>query len=124
MDRTIERTSETQRVQLAVLGFARVDGLKATDPIQPSSEYEIKAVVDQLGRWDANNGRLVVVTEGGEVWLAFHPGTENFWQKLKAVTDELCPRGQGAFVPCSNGEALSWYDTMQRLSNPDWQPRT
>lgn len=120
----LRNTTPEQRAKLASLGFVRVDGLICNDPIRPNDRRQkLMAVDGQLGRYDSNNGRVVVVSEGGEVWLAFHPGTSDFWDRFQPVTGELCPKGQGAFVPCSNGESLSWHDTMERLANPDWQPK-
>jgi len=119
-------TIAEQRTKLAALGFVRVDGLKTFRPgkvprgreivtIEPSPEY--------LGHWDRNNGLLVIHTTGGEVWLAINvsdPIGEERSIKTDQLRNELCPNGRGAFVPCSNGEQLSWRELLRRMSNPDW----
>ncbi len=125
MERTNIPTSPVQRAQLAALGFVRVDGLRAVEPWkaeEASEEDIVTANAKALGCYDGNNSRVVITTLGCEIWLAYHPGGE-FWAKIKSITAELCPNGQGAFVPCSNGEELSFDSVMARLSNPDWQPQ-
>ena len=125
MEKTNIPTSQEQRAQLAALGFVRVDGLRAVVPWSPkeaSKEDIITADARALGCYDGNNGRVVITTLGCEVWLASSPGGE-FWTKIKPIAAELCPNGQGAFVPCSNGEEICFEKIMARLSNPDWQQK-
>jgi hypothetical protein len=39
---------------------------------------------------------------------------------LGKLIHELCPKGQGAFVPCSNGEDIDITYVLWRLADPDW----
>lgn len=125
----IENTTSEKRVKLAAAGFVRVDGLKTQVGHGGIGEgYIIKAEVESLGRHDGNNGMAVIVTEGGEIWLSVSnsatlPGWERQGTSLRAeLYRELCPRGPGAHVPCSNGEGLNWREIIYRLANPDWMP--
>ncbi|MDD3486954.1 MAG: hypothetical protein PHF35_01075 [Candidatus Moranbacteria bacterium] len=119
----VKATTPEQRARLVAAGFLRVDGLK-TD-----GGYIIEPRVSHLGRHDSNNGKTVIVTEGGEVWLAVYssptslPDWERRGSSLRAeLYRELCPEGTGANVPCSNGEELNFRDVLCRLANPDWIP--
>ena len=96
---------------LASLGFVHVTGLKVHGPMK-GQEKEIEAMTKELvGRWDTNNGKVVLVTLDGQVWL----GKGLLPNELVA---ELCPNGQGAFVPCSNGETIWLNEILDRLAYP------
>ena len=122
----IKNTTPEQRVKLAASGFVRVDGLR----VLGSGNYIIEPLVRELGRYDMNNGVTVIITEGGEAWLAvsvFSPSaisTSAYHSpsNLGEMIRELCPHGTGANVPCSNGEGLNWREILYRLANPDWMP--
>lgn len=122
----IKNTTREQRMGLAVAGFVRVDGLQ----VAGLGNYIIEPRAQELGRYDMNNGMTVVVTEGGEVWLAvsvFSPSfistsTYHSPSALGEMIREICPNGTGANVPCSNGEGLNWQEIFYRLANPDWMP--
>ncbi|MFA6193284.1 MAG: hypothetical protein WC726_00270 [Parcubacteria group bacterium] len=125
----VKNTTPEQREKLAVAGFVRVDGLKTDHAYGGTGEGQIiKPEVEALGRHDSNNGMVVVVTEGGEVWLSVgNSATLAVWERHGAsaraeLYRELCPRGAGTFVPCSNGEGLNWREIIYRLTNPDWMP--
>jgi hypothetical protein len=120
-----ENTTPEQRAKLASAGFVRVDGLK-TEGF--NGGYVIDPKVAELGRFSSNNGVTALVTLGGETWLAFSQSNSlDDWARAGAdlraeLYQELCPRGTGVHVPCSNGEGLDWRDIMCRLANPDWIP--
>lgn len=122
----IEKTSIDQRIKLAAAGFVRVDGLRA----EGCGSYIIEPKVNELGHYDMNNGMMAIVTMGGEVWLAasvFPPSSiassaYHSPSNLGELIRELCPRGTGANVPCSNGEALDQREIFYRLARPDWMP--
>jgi hypothetical protein len=125
----IKNTTPEQRAKLAIAGFVRVDGLKTDHAYGGLGEGSIiKPEADALGRHDSNNGLSVIVTEGAEVWLSVgNSGTPPGWERLgmdnrAELYRELCPRGNGTFVPCSNGEGLNWREIIYRLANPDWMP--
>lgn len=114
-------TTQAQRAALAVAGFVHVTGLTAWGPMEGSkSEVKVENVTD-LGRFQSNNGKLVMVTIGGEIWLAMSIEKPYFFAQSE-LGRELCPRGQGAFVPCSNGEYLHFTDMLARLADPDYDP--
>jgi hypothetical protein len=117
-------TTGIQREKLALAGMVRVDGLVARLP--GGGEQTITARGGDFGRWDTNNGKLVFITIDGEIWL----GKTNVLTDRQLIRDELADelcnangraRG-GAFVPCSNGEALRDNDILARLGNPNWMP--
>lgn len=114
----LKSTSAEERKELAATGFVRVDGLK----VDGIGNYVIGPEVRWLGKFDGNNGMTVIVTVGSEVWLAKAGGSEERRQKMTEIFLELCPRGRGAFVSCSNGEQLRWSDILQRMADPDWRP--
>ena len=106
-----------QRTMLRELGFVRVDGLMAHS--QVTGKYEITPETERVGRWDYNNGTFVVVTMDGEVWIGRRPVSASDYESLTLS----CPNGQGAFVPCSNGEKVGMHDLLDRLADPDSLPR-
>ncbi len=117
-------TTQNQREKLAIAGMVRVDGLIARLP--NGGEQVITARVGDFGRWDTNNGKLVFVTIDGEIWLGKTNVLTDRVQIMDELVDKLCnvngrARG-GAFVPCSNGEALRDNDILARLGNPNWMP--
>lgn len=105
-------------MNLAKHGFVRVDGLRCSSPVR-GDEYLIKPEPGNTYRWDTNNGKVVVVTPKGEVWLS--AGTDITSIATEMVrSDEGLERGM--FVPCSNGEEISMGDLLNRLKDPQWQP--
>jgi len=105
------KNSEEMREHLRRLGFVRVDGLTE---IGFRGERLIAAEDRWLGRYDDNNGRTVVVTPKGEIWLA---------DGVIVPKEILVPNGKGAYVPCSNGEKIAFGDLLARVADPDWQPQ-
>ncbi|MCX6766561.1 MAG: hypothetical protein NT170_02160 [Candidatus Moranbacteria bacterium] len=128
----MKNTTSDQRGRLMAAGFIRVDGLTPRGDDWRKTDGVINSEAEQLGRYDSNNGRLVIVTEGGEVWLSLAnynlrlpPDLEQLRTKaLDELYREFCPRGKGVRVPCSEGGDgdLSWGSIIFRLINPDWMP--
>ena len=118
-----QRTSPEQRAKLAATGFVRVDGLRMFREGFPEEGVKIELSLRHLGHWEHNNGMTVIVSEAGEVWLAVGSATQERSKKMEQLVGELCPNGRGAFVPCSNGEELRPSDILERMADPDWQPR-
>lgn len=115
----LEKTTEDQREKLAIAGFVHVTGLTAFGLGEEKSVIGENLPARSLGKFDSNNGKVVVVTIGGEVWLG---STMQNPHRAKLVI-EFCPNGRGAHVPCSNGEQLGMNDVLNRLANPDYNPR-
>ena len=110
-------TSGGQRAKLALFGFVRVDGMPVPE-LRHRIDDRMYAAHHELGRHGYNNGKIVIVTPGGEVWLAVLHGDHHRYQELY---DELCPNGKGALVPLSEGEQVDSDHLLQRLSDPDWE---
>ncbi len=113
------RTTDKQRACLQEAGFVHVTGLREYD----SSAMECPIIgeklrVEEYGKWGYHHGLVVIVTQGGEIWL----GTcvEESAIDTDARFRNLClnPNGKGAFVPCSNGTQLSTKALLQRIANP------
>lgn len=126
MTKVENATTLEQRAGLTLVGFVRVDGLNAYrygDNGEFFPYYPIEADSHHLGHWGYNNGMAVIVTLGGEVWLATAGGSQERRKMVEALHEELSPYGQGAFVPCSNGEDLLWSDILNRMADPDWDAK-
>jgi hypothetical protein len=112
-ERVLSRAILARAVLLQQLGLVHVTGLRSWN-VNGSNPDPIQAHKAHLGCWDYNNGKLVVVTVDGEVWLGV--AIANF--RCCPSHREICPHGQGAFVPCSNGEELSTHSLLRRLASP------
>jgi hypothetical protein len=95
--------------ELVAAGFVHVTGLPTYNFGRP--QYVIQATMDQLARFDYNNGKGVIVTVDGEVWLAVGS------QLSTDVTNKYAGRS-GAIVPCSNGEEVPMHLLLERVANP------
>lgn len=115
----LAKTTPEERQLLRDFGFIHVTGLKVyPDCIRDGYHMgEINPV--RLGTWNYNNGKFVIVTRGGEVWLADGAVTQ---RDLQDLLDRLCPAEPAGPVPCSNGEKIDSDDLIARLTDPDWQP--
>lgn len=116
-------TSQDERVALAAAGFVRVDGLPLFDMYGKKQDRLIgeRTGADDLGKYDSNGGKIVIVTLSGEIWLASNidrPAGPD----LEPLFRHLAPRGVGAWVPASNGEKFNERHLWRRLANPDWMP--
>jgi hypothetical protein len=111
-------TTAEQRKRLALAGMVRVDGLTANHPDGHTSQIEVRR--GEAGAWARNNGKFVINTLDGEVWLGDDHCPETARQQWK-LSQELCLAG-GAWVPCSNGDYIFTNHLLRRLANPDWMP--
>ena len=101
---------EKRTRKLVDLGFVNVTGLPTQSmPNEPGEP--IQAQRSQLGKHDYNNGKMVVVTEDGEVWL-------RGGHLDPSLLGDICPKGNGAFVPCTNGESINGSYLLERVANP------
>lgn len=108
-------TSEERRKALTDAGFVHVTGL-STYTHAWKREYVIgeKLTTEDVGKWDSHNGMMVLITNGGEVWLRAAPNSE----KIRGVLKAFAPNGQGAFVPLSNGEVIEAHEILTRIVDP------
>lgn len=83
------------------------------DGVEPNypEEHVIQASKCSLGHCDYNNGKTVIVTGDGEVWLAVGGARGSDVRCKYALV-------QGAFVPCSNGEEVPMHLLLERVANP------
>lgn len=116
-DIVVTPTTSEVRSALRRHGFIHVTGLEMVGIDQRRSYIEPEA--KHFGRWDHNNGRLVVYTIGGECWLRYGGKISDAVQE---IVRDLCPNGEGAFVPCSNGEQLFSGEWLTRLADDKWWP--
>lgn len=90
-------------------GLVHVTGLQLHNP----TTLKITAYEPSLGRYGLSNTKVVLVTECGQVWMgACFPDQD--------LVENLCPKGGGAFVPCSHGEVLDMDDLLRRFLYPYW----
>lgn len=90
--------------------FVNVTGLPAQ---YAGNEPEpIQARSCDLGRHDTNNGKMVIYTLDGQVWL------KDGYDIDQALLHQLCPNGRGAFVPLSNSEEVSVGYILRRVADP------
>ncbi len=106
-------TTEEERKKLQSLGFVHVTGLHAYGAHSQPYIIGEKITEKDHGKWGHNNGVCSLVTTGGEVWIR----TE-FVSIAKKELEQLAPNGEGAFVPCSNGESPPLIDLLNRMKSP------
>jgi len=114
-----QRTDQNEKEALQKAGYVHVTGLEVRMlTFTPGVKSEIigeKLREDEKGHWDSNNGKTVIITAGGEIWLAVNPKELD-----EEILKRLCPNGRGAFVPLSNQERpASIHDFLARVANPD-----
>lgn len=121
-------TTPKERELLRRAGFVHITGLVVRTNTGTGERDAIvgeNTPVVQLGRWDANNGMIQIVTVGGEIWLAasFGQNTPGWLHNLQQEACRvLAPRGSGCWVHCSNGETIPRRHLMCRYADPDWMP--
>jgi ribosomal protein L13E len=116
---TVEEYDEAKK-----LGFLHVTGLTCRQPGQlgimvDEKDKETRIVCQNIawtGKWAQNNGKVAFWTEGGCVWVAVSN------QANCAFAEKISKRGQGCFVPLSNGESLHPHHIMERMADPLWIP--
>lgn len=97
--------------RLRAEGFLHVTGLMALDRRGNCLENPIQAGEHEFGHWCTSDGRTVVVTIEGEVWI--RDGIAD-----KDILTEVCPKGSVAFLPCSRGETIPFHHVLGRIANP------
>lgn len=114
-----EATSAEERLILSLNGFVHVTGLQYFDgKTQESLGFIGEQTLDnELGCWGRNNGKQVIVTMGGEIWLRSEISIHLIEEGLFA---RFCPNHEGAFVPLSNGEYVSLHNLLSRVANPSY----
>jgi len=113
-------TQKLTGLELAKYGFVHVTGLPTHRGLE-QEKHRIEADDSRPGRHDFNNSVMVVNTLDGEVWIRH--ASDNKVTDTAEFEDlllKLCPNGAGAFVPCSNGEAVPSYMILIRVSDPYW----
>lgn len=107
-----ERLAWAER--LRVLGFVHVTGLPVCHPSDTGqhgdAEHLVQAASSQLGCSGNNNGKVVIITQEGEVWIAVANMTT-------IMVTSNCHHS-GAFVPCSNGESIHLHLILERMQDP------
>src|SRR3989344_3284465 len=113
------RDLERNWPHLMAAGFVRVDGLIARYPFG-GEEYVIYGDSAQFGRWEQRGGFFSLITTHGAVWLrpVYWRGLKQEQETFAKIISDFAPNGQGAFVPCSNGEYIEPYYLLCRASNP------
>lgn len=118
-------TAQEARKLLGEQGFINVTGLTARSPYT-GEQYQLgeKLPSTERGRFGEQTfgeqaGRVVIITNDGEIWL----GAGKITPHREVLIRKLCPRGNGAWVPCSNGDHLFADELLERASNPDWTPQ-
>lgn len=102
-----------------VARMAEIDALKRHQIISDGGVHDpkapepcvIRASRQTLGHYDHNNGKVVLVTDDGEVWLAVG-GALAGGVHMKYATSG------GVFVPCSNGEEIGLHHILERVLDP------
>ena len=106
-----EITTEEEHQVLKKAGFIHLTGIGYRFNMKDDIErIGAKLNERQLGKYGENNGKCVVITTGGEVWLKSGrlPGK---------IAERFCPNGGGAFVPLSNCEYINYNDLLDRIAD-------
>lgn len=108
-------------------GFIRVDGL---DFLRGSHRHTVDPRVSMLGTWGTYHGYTVVVTQSGEVWIAFLDVNINAKPNdCVATIRSICSNdkedrgGKTVGLIFSDGsERFETKDLLKRVSEPWWSP--
>ncbi len=130
-----QKTTSFERQLLKLAGFFHATGLPLKNV--RGREYTIGEFLPETwrGSWHHHNGRTVIVTMGGEVWLSLGehmscPDMTQIQGLLPAAIYKLCPRLRQPelgsrnfelFVPLAYGEHINPEAVVERMKNPDWQ---
>lgn len=96
--------------------FVRVDGLEYSSPNKEDKDIIEVKDVRHLSKHDTNNSVCAVTLPDGQIWIHISDET------AQKCAEEICPE-RGCFVPMSNGEVVSPYHLLFRLSDPNWKPK-
>ena len=118
------KLSEEMRLvfeKLRVVGFLHVTGLVEKD-LEGDwvKEYPIVSPASDWGRWGLNNEMFCAVTAEGHVWIRPLVESDRNSQIVQFL-DEVCSKGKGAGVPCSNGHIPHADCILRRLADPLWE---
>ena len=114
-------TQKLTGLALLRYGFVHVTGLPIRRGSEDSERDRIEPSTADCGHYDHNNGMSVVITTDGEVYIRRSSGNKvDSLQEYRDLVMTLCPKGLGAFVPCSNGDAIPSHMILARVSDPYW----
>jgi hypothetical protein len=111
------------RRQLLMLGFVRVDGLKAR---RSNDEWVMNPAPGEGYAYGQNNSMEGFAFPDGEVWVASMKAPEKTILQRADLIFQLGVRDNrsGLWIHLSNGEQAKGYDLIRRLADPDYQPQT
>ncbi len=108
--------------ELAEFGFVRVDGL---DFLRGSQHHTVDPRVSMLGTWGSYNGYIVVITNGGRVWMAFDFGISSKPNDCLSTVQSLCTcdkndRGEktAGLIFKDGNEKFEVKGLLERMSEP------
>ena len=109
MKEAIDAKRLARAKELMSTGLVHVTGLPVTRGDEECGPIQTRR--NELAHHDANNGKVVLITEDGEVWIGVGSDAQH----------EMClkyAREMGAFVPCSNGEQIETHLILARIADP------
>lgn len=107
--------------RLHAMGFLHVTGLVEKDNGNEwEKEFPIVSPVSDWGKWGLNNEMFCAVTTEGHVWIRPLVDSDNK-SEIQRFLGELCPKGEGIGVPCSNGHIPHADCILRRLADPLWE---
>lgn len=108
--------------KLRMFGFVHVTGLTAYKD-QGSARSEsapIQGSYQDAGKWNANNGMIVMVFPDCQVWLG--RCVQTTWKDLRVFMEQelglRVDENKSTFVPCSNGESIHSSELFFRIADP------
>lgn len=111
----IKYKREKEMETLGHLGMVHVTGLPIQD-VEGSLDNgrPISAHRSDWGKYGKHHGMIVAILETGEVFLSAF--TNDIYNRLP----QICPKGAGAGVPCSNGGSIHSYHFLCRSADQMW----
>ncbi len=91
-------------------GFVHITGLPTFDPIE-DAERIVQANQCELGCWNCDNDKTIVITMEGEVWLCDG-------HAKKDLLRIACPRDRSVFIKCLNNESFYSFHLLKRVKDP------
>jgi hypothetical protein len=101
---------------LRTAGFVHITGLVHYSRNGMKQQYRVGENLqeDEKGIYHSNNGMMVVITTGGEVWLRSRQDKE----PSKEMLNRICPNQGSAYVFLSNADTIDVHDILDRVANP------
>ncbi len=93
-------------------GFVHVTGLVRKNVLQSKVSYILPEKSDR-GRWDEDQGSLILVTEEGRVWIGF----VSVLNGILPVINRACPKGKGISIRC--GDEIPTQLLLMRVRDPE-----